>query len=556
MRSTLPLPLRSPAHLFAGTVLSLLVPVALIAAVIGARLERDLREQAELHLGATTELASQVVDEHLDGLVRDVERGAGNPEIVAGLVRRELAGVRAILQAFVDGNPKIARAFVADARGVLLVDAPPLDGVVGVDFSHREWFTGASAGPGTFLTGVYRRAAVPRVLTVAVATPLSAGDEVVGYFVAQHTLQDLADRLAEIRPSQSGSLLLVDRHGVVAWAVDRASAEWDGEADQALPARIPIPEGRILEAPDPLDGSAALLGIGRIRLGEFTIIAREPLASVNAPVRRLQGAVILACLFGLCLATAVVFPVSNWLRRENARVVALEESKSLLTSMIVHDLRNPLTISLTLLDALVEDLSASDERRKDAEGAREACRRMLSMVSTLLDIAQMEDGKKPLRARPSDVVRLLEARVKEYEPAARAKGLGMRFATSIPEATAEVDTELIGRVLDNLLSNALKHTVSGEIVVGLEREEGELRIAVRDTGEGISKDAQPGLFEKYARVRDQKHSTPYDTGLGLVFCRMAAELHGGRIDVQSDRGHGAVFSVHIPVHAEQITGRR
>jgi len=121
----------------------------------------------------------------------------------------------------------------------------------------------------------------------------------------------------------------------------------------------------------------------------------------------------------------------------------------------------------------------------------------------------------------------------------------------VPEAlpALQADEDKLRRTLVNLLGNSIKFTPQGGVtlIISDHPEEGAIWFAVRDTGEGIPKDAFERIFEKFGQVETRKAGRKMSTGLGLTFCKMVAEAHGGRIWVESELGVGSVFTVAIPV---------
>ena len=109
------------------------------------------------------------------------------------------------------------------------------------------------------------------------------------------------------------------------------------------------------------------------------------------------------------------------------------------------------------------------------------------------------------------------------------------------------DPEVIGRIVANLLGNALKFTpASGEVRVSAVPSANEVKINVADTGPGIPAEYRERIFEKFGQVEGQKEGKKHSTGLGLTFCKLAAEAHGGKIGVDSEVGHGSTFWFTLP----------
>jgi two-component system sensor histidine kinase BaeS len=169
------------------------------------------------------------------------------------------------------------------------------------------------------------------------------------------------------------------------------------------------------------------------------------------------------------------------------------------------------------------------------------------MTDDLLDVMRLEEGVLALRRERTDLGALVEAKLEEYQALAAEGGLSLRAELPPRRIEASVDQAVLSRVLDNLLANAIKHTPSGgSVVVRLEALDGRVELAVADTGEGIPPEQVPRLFQKYGRVRGARGERSRGVGLGLVFCRMAVEAHGGTIEVDSTPGRGSTFRVTLP----------
>jgi signal transduction histidine kinase len=159
----------------------------------------------------------------------------------------------------------------------------------------------------------------------------------------------------------------------------------------------------------------------------------------------------------------------------------------------------------------------------------------------------LESGTAVLHKSPSSINQLLDEAIEEVQPIADAKGQRLKVDgdfDGIP--MLEVDTDMIRRVLINLVENAVKYTPSdGSITISVAESNGEIRVGVSDSGPGIDAKDQKRIFEKFARVERKGRSK--GLGLGLAFCRLAVEAHGGKIWVQSGSEQGSVFYFTLPV---------
>jgi PAS domain S-box-containing protein len=232
----------------------------------------------------------------------------------------------------------------------------------------------------------------------------------------------------------------------------------------------------------------------------------------------------------------------------------LSELREELSNMIVHDLRSPLTAilsSLTMLqDLLVEqdiDVVTFSDVIRVAENSGE---NMLSLVQSLLDIARLEQHNIRLDCDNYDLSETVDGACAAV--LSLAVGANIDLTIHIPDnlPLVWIDYEKVQRVLVNLLDNALRHTPLGgqiDIDAALSADNHEITIRVIDTGPGIPTGTHALIFEKFAQLDQQVLRGHKGTGLGLTFCKLAVEAHGGRIWVEDGPTGGAAFCFTVPV---------
>jgi len=224
-----------------------------------------------------------------------------------------------------------------------------------------------------------------------------------------------------------------------------------------------------------------------------------------------------------------------------------ERMRDSLVHMIVHDLRSPLTAISAYLElfgqAAKEKLGA--ETQEDVANAFHATRSMIRMINGILDVSKMEAQMMKLDLRECDLVQVVGQSLDDLESLVGAR----RLAFERPAAPAGVlaDHEIVLRIVQNLLANALRFTpADGEVRVGVVVEAEHMRVFVADTGPGIPPDFRESIFDKFVQVDGSALPRNRSTGLGLAFCKMAVEAHGGRIGVDSELGKGSNFWFTLP----------
>jgi len=225
----------------------------------------------------------------------------------------------------------------------------------------------------------------------------------------------------------------------------------------------------------------------------------------------------------------------------------LETLRDSLVHMVVHDLRSPLAAISACLEVIKWD--AEEQHRQelaaDVETALHATRTIIRLVNSVLDVSKMEGAEMRLRLVPADIAAVARESVDELESLVGTRQLVREW----PEdpVMAIVDRDVVSRVLQNLLGNALKFTpATGAITVEVEANDDMVRVAVSDTGPGIPREYRERVFEKFGQVDAVLRGQRFSTGLGLTFCRLAVEAHGGRIGVDSEVGRGSTFWFVLP----------
>lgn len=234
-------------------------------------------------------------------------------------------------------------------------------------------------------------------------------------------------------------------------------------------------------------------------------------------------------------------------RRQVEQLQALERLQASFVSSVSHELRTPLTCIKTSVGLLQEARArgATEAQEELLQTIVHHTGRLEALVSDLLQITQLEAGQLALTLQPTDVRTIVERAVQGFRPLFEEKG--QTIEVNLPETMGKVlvDRRRLEQVLINLLSNAHKFTPKGGWArVALVEGEGEVEISVSDNGPGIPPAEQERIFDKFYVVADQKGLA--GVGLGLYIARQLVELHGGRIWVESEPGHGSTFRFTIP----------
>jgi two-component system sensor histidine kinase/response regulator len=229
-------------------------------------------------------------------------------------------------------------------------------------------------------------------------------------------------------------------------------------------------------------------------------------------------------------------------------LVALKDD---LVTLMVHDLRNPLTGVLGLLQVL-EAEAPDSVSRADATAAREGAEKLREALDDMLQVRQLEEGRLVLHRKPESLDSLTADAAASIEGAARMRRLELLRSIE-PGLTVDGDRRLLRRAIENLVSNAVKFSPAGNIVrINAARSGSLVEISVADRGGGVPPLAREGLFEKFGGVYMRRASDRRGYGLGLYFVRLVAEAHGGRISATDHPEGGTVMTLTLPGEAASM----
>lgn len=325
--------------------------------------------------------------------------------------------------------------------------------------------------------------------------------------------------------------------------------------------------------------------VGEARLAfQAGLIEREVGEAVSSSMRRflrsvVLGSLLLGMLVGLLAADGLTRPVR--LLAEGARRIGegrlehriplergdelgllasefnqmaqrlgeLDRMKEEFLHSVTHDLRSPLQSAMGYADLMLKHRERLDESQARSLGMiRQACDQLNELVTQILDLAKLEAGMMKLKLAPADLCELAREVHGLFLAAAGQRRVELGLDLKAARAPVSVDLPLIRRVLQNLVSNALKFTPKGgSIVLEVEESAGEYHCAVRDTGPGIAAAQLGSLFKKFQQASGvEAEGAERGTGLGLALVKSTVEAHGGRAGAESEVGKGSRFYFVLP----------
>jgi PAS domain S-box-containing protein len=313
-----------------------------------------------------------------------------------------------------------------------------------------------------------------------------------------------------------------------------------------------LPTGPWTEAPT----RAALIPLaaqGETSRGGVLVVGLNPFRRFDENYRNFLS--LVGGQIAASLASAQTYEAE---RRRAEALAQLDRAKTEFFSNVSHEFRTPLTLMLGPIEDLLEksytDLTPATKNQ--LEIVHRNSLRLMKLVNTLLDFSRLEAGRVEANFAAVDLAAYTAELASGFRGAIERAGLKLVVdCPPLPEMVL-IDREMWEKIVLNLLSNAFKFTLAGEIEVRLEATEGEARLTVRDTGVGVPPEEVPRLFERFHRVKESRGRTHEGTGIGLALVQELVRLHAGTIRVESVIDQGTRFIVSVPLGQAHLDSRR
>lgn len=387
---------------------------------------------------------------------------------------------------------------------------------------------------------------------LVMAVPIKRVDgQLVGVLVEAATLDHVTKTVTEARLGQSGHAFLMTRAG---WLI----------ADRGISLRHRLrnlsdhPAFRAAQRGDGFyhyayRGSRKVAVVRHSRFGWIVVAQQKESESLRAVRQANRYAWLLLGLTTAAVAAIAALVASVFATRIGGAARALEQaraqaeranrSKTRFVAAAVHDLLQPLNAARMFAAALRARV-ARDTAHELCDGLDRALAAEDEILSSLLDISRLESGTLQVSERVFDVATLLETLGREFGMAARSRGLELRVRSG--RFTIRSDEALLRRILQNFLSNAIRYTRTGRILMGCRRAGGDIRIEVWDTGPGIPREQWRRIFQEFQRLDSAVAPIDRGAGLGLAIVELIGTRLNHRIGLRSWVGRGSVFWVQVP----------
>ncbi len=282
-----------------------------------------------------------------------------------------------------------------------------------------------------------------------------------------------------------------------------------------------------------------------IERGGYIVSLHRPKEDVYATFRRAYRLFVLAALAGA--AGMLYLFVAFYRQRVRIRELAkLEAFQREFVADVSHEIKTPLTGILGAVQMLGDDPEDPAVRKRLLDMLSKESTRLNTLVQQILDLARLERDGQVLERVESDVSDVVKDVVESMRDRASANGIVLEFRSDGPRR-ARIDVRLVSEAVENLVSNAIRHSSSPDVVVSVSGGQGIVVVAVEDHGVGIAPEHSARVFERFHRVDEARAQATGGAGLGLAIVSRIARLHGGKAALAAAVPHGCVFSISLPI---------
>jgi signal transduction histidine kinase/DNA-binding response OmpR family regulator len=290
-------------------------------------------------------------------------------------------------------------------------------------------------------------------------------------------------------------------------------------------------------------------------------VARQPagvlIAGISSRLRLDDSYMSFIELAATQISTAIANARAYEEERKRAEALAeIDRAKTAFFSNVSHEFRTPLTLMLGPLEDVIDEAFLPQDVHERLSLAHRNSLRLLKLVNTLLDFSRIEAGRIEAVYEPVDLPALTAELASNFRSAVERAGLTFTVDCDPVSEHVYVDHEMWEKIVLNLLSNAFKFTLTGEIKVELRQAGETVELSVSDTGTGIPAESLPHVFERFHRVKGARGRSYEGSGIGLALVQELVKLHGGNVRVQSEIDRGTTFTVSIPLGKAHLPAER
>jgi two-component system, sensor histidine kinase and response regulator len=362
------------------------------------------------------------------------------------------------------------------------------------------------------------------------ATILVIDDNIQNRALAQATLEDAGHRVVLAAGGEAG-IAMFEREAPDCVLLDVRMPDVDGPATcvriRALPGGLDVPIVFVTAQRD-------------VDTFDRTVVAGGD-DFMTKPFRPTELVMRVEAALKLRRLAAERSELYGQVKHQRDVLQRLQLQKEQLVAFLVHDLKNPVNAIELHAELVLRDRDASERSRRAAGKIRDEGRALLRMITTLLDIAKADEGQLAPVRQPIELDALIVEVIAELE--VRAQSAGVRLVRQVGAPAVSADPDLLRRVLENLVENAIRHAPEqSDVDITARAARGGIEVRVRDAGVGVPLEQRERIFERFVQAQGEPART--NRGLGLAFCKLAVEAHGGRIWIE-DAAPGAAFCVWI-----------
>lgn len=540
--------------LFANVVIFLLLvwPIATLAVYSYLKAKDMLTTVSTVRREAVATLTAELIKERLDRSVDMVTAYASQPTLKAAVTAKRWGEAVALVKPVLTDFPYVSEVMLTDPDGYLkgTTGGPT---ALGVNLAYRDWYKGASVLMRPYVSEGYKSSGTARDIVVSVATPVrNEAGAVRGYLVFQLKSDTIQSWIDEFTAGEGFAYVTDQRGHVIAhpkYDLD-AEALIDFSSVSTVQKALKGKQG-IEVSYNQIENATRLTAYEPVTGYNWTVAFTEPLKSAFGERDDVLRSVVTVLMVVnlISIATAVwIIHNRNRINEANKQLQEIDRQKSEFISLASHQLRTPLGSmrwNLELLQSEIQSLPQSAKNQLNE--AYKSNLRVIRLVSDLLNIARIEQGRVKDEPEETDIVEIIKSAIAEMEPEAHKRSVTITSSLSPSPLRLTIDPKRFREVVQNLLSNAVKYTLSGgTVTVTLASLEKTVSLSIADTGIGIPEKEQAKIFTKFARAENATKIDTEGSGLGLYIVKSFVEGWGGTITYKSVEGKGTTFFLTLP----------